>query len=264
MWLPPEHALACCAATTAYGVTARRRAPRSSAAAREAALVFLLYALWRIFDGVDVHLEGGQRRGLQVWHLERALGLGTERWLQQQILGWPVVVQAANIYYAVWHAPAVIALLVWLYFRHRDSYAHWRSVLAISTGADVLIRLVPVAPPRLIPQLNFVDTAALYHQSVYGRFGAGVSDQLAAMPSIHAGWALLVGVAAWRVSTSRWRWIAVAHAVLTLLSVVVTANHWWLDCIVAALILVPISWAWPRLIELVHRRIPRLRSAAAS
>jgi PAP2 superfamily len=261
MWLSPESALLITPVLAGFGVVGRSRFRRSSEASRETAIVTFLYALWRLFNVVEVRIEGGQRRGLQIWHLERALGLGSERWLQARLLGQPRVLQAANVYYAVMHAPAMVACLIWLFLRHRNLYAHWRSVLALSTGADVLIRLVPVAPPRLLPDLGFIDTGRLYHQSVYGRFGGGVSDQLAAMPSIHAGWAVLIAVAVFASTRSRWRWLGVAHAVLTMLSVVVTANHWWLDCIVAAAMLVPISLGWTLVSQAVAARRAALKQA---
>lgn len=69
--------------------------------------------------------------------------------------------------------------------------------------------------------------------SVYGPVGTGVSDQLAAMPSIHVGWAAVVSVAIVTASTSRWRWWGAGHVVLTMLAVSATGNHWWLDGIVA-------------------------------
>jgi len=73
---------------------------------------------------------------------------------------------------------------------------------------------------------------------VYGAVGTGISDQLSAMPSVHVGWAVLVGLAAVLFGTSKWRWVVVAHPVLTIAAVTVTANHWWLDGIVAVVLLV--------------------------
>jgi hypothetical protein len=54
------------------------------------------------------------------------------------------------------------------------------------------------------------------------------------MPSLHVGWAVLIAVAVIHVSTSRRRWWILLHPALTALAVVVTANHFWLDGIVAA------------------------------
>ena len=79
-----------------------------------------------------------------------------------------------------------------------------------------------------------VDTAVKYGQSVYSWHGGFNADELSAMPSVHVGWALIVALAVITVSRSRWRWLAAGYPLLTLLVVVVTANHFWLDGIVAA------------------------------
>ena len=149
--------------------------------------------------------------------------------------GW--LVQLSNGFYAVVHVPALGIFLVWLYFRHRDRYPHYRNVLAVLTFVCFLIQLIPVAPPRLLSGLGFVDTALKYHQSVYGNVGTGVSDQVSAMPSLHIAWACLIAVAVLQVSTSRRRGLIVLHPVATMLVVVVTANHYWLDGIAAAVLL---------------------------
>jgi hypothetical protein len=69
---------------------------------------------------------------------------------------------------------------------------------------------------------------------VYAPVGAPGPDQLSALPSVHVAWALLVALGIVVFSASRWRWLIVAHPFLTILAVVATANHWWLDGIVAA------------------------------
>jgi hypothetical protein len=82
-----------------------------------------------------------------------------------------------------------------------------------------------------------VDTAVVYNQSVYGTIGGFQADQLSAMPSVHVGWAVLVAIAVCSVTKSRWRYLAVAHAALTVFVVVVTGNHFWADGIVAVALL---------------------------
>lgn len=204
----------------------------------ETAYVSFLYMLWRLAKFIPMVREGGAfARGRQVWRLERVLHFPSEVTLEKWVLNYDWLARAANVYYATLHVPALLTFLAWLFIRHRDQYRPWRNVLAMTTGACLIIRFWRVAPPRLYPDLGFVDMALRYNQSVYGPAGGGVSDQLAAMPSIHCAWAILVGVAAVRVSTSPWRWLAMVHTVLTILVVAVTANHWWLDGVVAGLLL---------------------------
>jgi hypothetical protein len=131
----------------------------------------------------------------------------------------------------------MILFLIWLFVWHRPRYPQLRNALALTTGACLLIQLVPVAPPRLIPELGVIDTPLLYHQSVYGPIGTGIAAQLSALPSVHVAWALLVGIGAVMVSESRWRWLILAHPVLTCWVVVATGNHYWIDGILAGLLL---------------------------
>jgi PAP2 superfamily len=68
-----------------------------------------------------------------------------------------------------------------------------RNAVAASTAICLLISLVPVAPPRMLTSLGFVDLAARYGQSVYVALGSTAgADQLSAMPSVHVAWAVLV------------------------------------------------------------------------
>ena len=84
-----------------------------------------------------------------------------------------------------------------------------------------------------------------YKQSVYGTGGLKIGPQLAAMPSVHVAWAVLIAVAVISASTSPRRWWIVLHPILTVFAVVATANHWWLDGIVAAGLL-PLGWVVER------------------
>jgi hypothetical protein len=201
---------------------------------RESGLVAGLYTLWQLAGTVSViGTEGAFARARSIIRIERQARLPSEVSTQQLISGHPVLAQGANWYYAAMHFSVLGALLLWLFIRHRDRYAQVRTVLVLLTGSSLLIQLIPVAPPRLLPQFGFVDTAARYGQSVYNISGISV-DQLSAMPSVHVGWALLVGWAAISVSDSRYRWWVLAHPALTVFVVVATANHYWLDAIVAA------------------------------
>ena len=138
--------------------------------------------------------------------------------------------QLANVYYAVAHVPALIIFLVWLFALHRPRYPAIRNALALTTGACLLIQLIPLAPPRLLPELGVLDTPLLYHQSVYGahrhrRGGAAVGH---ALRPRRLGAASSASARSWS-ARSRWRWLVLAHPVLTTWVVVVTGNHFWLD-----------------------------------
>lgn len=241
MWVPWPYTMvaAVVLASAAWLVRPRSRVGTALRPfALEAALVCTLYSLWRIAGKLSVrHVEGAQERALQIVEVQRWLHLPSELGWQQAIIDHPVIVQFANLYYAIAHVPAVIIVLLWLFVWHRADYPPIRNVLALLTGACLLMQLVAVAPPRFLPELGYVDTGHLYGQSVYTQLGTGAANQMSAMPSLHVGWAVLVGFAAVVASRSRWRWLVLAHPLLTAWAVVVTANHWWMDGIVAVAIL---------------------------
>ncbi|HEY1278965.1 MAG TPA: phosphatase PAP2 family protein [Acidimicrobiales bacterium] len=237
MLLPWDVAAACSAGLGTVTVAARAsRRPRAVAAAAftwEAGIVLGLYAVWQWAGSLGRrNVDSALSRGEAIWNFEHWLHLPSEQSIEHAVLPHSLLAQAANVFYLGVHVPALVAFLVWLFVRHRDSYSEWRNTGALLTGAVLAIQFVAVAPPRLLPKLGFVDMAAVYGQSVYGDGGVGAATQVAAMPSMHVAWALLVAAGVIAVSRSRWRWLVLAHPILTVVVVVATANHWWLDGLV--------------------------------
>ena len=218
-----------------------RRVRFVGAFARETAVIGVLYGLWHLAGQISVTgVDHAYSRGKWIAHFEHDIGLPSEHSMQQLVLGHRLVVEAANLYYAAMHMTMMLVFLIWLFVRHREQYRPVRQVMAWTTLGCLLIQLIPVAPPRMFPSLGIVDTGLVLNQSVYSN-GLAV-DQMAAMPSVHVAWAVLVGYYVWKISPSRWRWIGPAHAVITTLVVVVTGNHWWLDGIVAVGVLAVCAW----------------------
>src|ERR1700685_1314715 len=197
--------------------------------AREAGVVTALYALWQLAGNLAVGgLGQAMTHAWWIWHTERSLGLPSELVVQRLGLPHPRLSQIANLYYATMHFGVLIAMLVWLFVRHRDAYPAVRNAMAASTAICLLLSFIPVAPPRMLTSLGFVDLAARYGESVYGAVGAAGAaganvgaDQLSAMPSVHVCWSVLVA------SASRWRWLILAHPIITVFVVVATGNHYW-------------------------------------
>jgi PAP2 superfamily len=234
------HQAAATAGVLAVGTVVLRRARRprlraTSVFMQETALVLALFALWQFAGSFAVVGPGGAlSRSRWIWHFERVVYLPSETTLQGWFLPHPLLVQFFNLYYDSLHFPVLIACMVWLFVRHRDSYRRLRTTLVALTGACLVVQLIPVAPPRMLTGTGLVDTAVLYHQSVYATSVGFKPDELSAMPSVHVGWAVLVAVAVIMTLRSRWRWLALLYPAMTTLAVVVTANHFWLDGIVAA------------------------------
>ena len=215
-----------------------RRLARAAGIGQEAAVLLALFALWQLAGSFSlVGPDGALARAQWIWHAERVVHLPSETVIQRAFLGHPLLIEALNLYYASLHFVVLIGCLVWVYARHRRQYPPVRTSLVLFTAGALLIQFLPVAPPRMLEGDGMVDTAARYGQSVYGSVAGFNADQLSAMPSVHVGWALLVALVIVQVSRSRWRWLALSYPVLTMLAVVVTANHFWLDGIAAALLL---------------------------
>jgi hypothetical protein len=212
----------------------RRWADVLGAFAGEFTLVMCLLAVWQ-FVGRFVHsrVEGAFTRAHEIVRLQHAWHLPSELTVQRLVLPHHALVWAMDAYYDFVHLNSMAVFLVWMWWRHRDHYPRVRNTVVLTTLACLLVQAVPVAPPRMLTDLGFVDTALLYGQSVYGPFGSGISNQLAAMPSVHVAWAAIVAWYVVRVTRGGWRVIGPTHLALTLLAVVATANHWWLDGIVA-------------------------------
>ncbi len=167
--------------------------------------------------------------------LEQRLGIFHEGAVQRLVLHSEAVVAFLNRYYVGVHFPATIALLLWACWRHPHAYRRIRAAfLGVTSGALVIHVLVPLAPPRMLAGEGFVDTLRVYGPRIYPTDTTqSVANQFAAMPSLHFGWAVLVAGAVVVILRTRWRWLAVLHPTITLLAIVATANHFWLDAIVA-------------------------------
>lgn len=234
-----------------------------AAAALEIAIICGLFALWQVANGLARgHTTGGLARGRDLWKAERWLHLPSEASVQKLILHHRELVRLANYFYESAHFTTMVIFLMWLWLRHRDRYPFVRNTIAAFTAMSLLIQMVQVAPPRLIGGTGLVDTGAVVGPTVYTTFTANIADQYAAMPSIHVGWAVLISIAVVTCSPSRWRWLAITHAVLTTFVVVATANHYWLDGIVAVVLLVPAYYIAVGL-EAVRQRLRRRAVATA-
>jgi hypothetical protein len=212
----------------------------------------------------------------KIVRFEEWLGLPFEDNLQRFLLDHPTIIKLLNHYYIWFHFPAAIALLLWLYLRHPERYRGFRNLMAFVTFTGLVMHLVfPLAPPRMMA--GFVDTMQTFGPSIYSPNALdGAANQIAAMPSLHFGWAMIEAIAVIMVLKSRWRWVIVIHPALMVLSILATANHWWIDAAAAGvLVIVAIGvwrfaarwigdrhWSWTRLRFQTAAGIERLESHA--
>ena len=242
-WPTWSQALIAAMVTGALALALRRARPTRPGeilgpAALEFAFVASLYAVWRMAKNLPLtQADGAIERAHDIVRVQEFFRLPSELTLQRFTLDHEWLAQFSVAFYAAAHVPGIVIFLVWLYARHHNAYPHWRNALAIVTAFCLFVRFVRVAPPRYLPDLGYVDMSEIYNMSVYGEAGTGVSSQFAAMPSLHVAWAAVVAFGALSASTSKWRWIGMVHLVATTLVVSATGHHWWLDGIVALVLL---------------------------
>ncbi|WP_181063221.1 bifunctional phosphatase PAP2/O-acyltransferase family protein [Nocardia nova] len=205
---------------------------------RDCVVGLAVFGLYLAVDALHTpaRRELADRNAHRIFDLEQWLAIDFEhplnRWLESRAL----LATLANYEYAFTYIVSAFALLFWLYFRRRADYARARdSFLLLNILAIACFALFPVTPPRLLPELGFTDTVVNGH--TWGSWGSSLvsgANQLAAVPSLHVGWALWVSVVLARVSGG---WVvqvlSAVHVGLTTYVIVATANHFVLDAVIA-------------------------------
>lgn len=171
----------------------------------------------------------------RVLSLERVLHVDLETWFQGLVIDHEWVIDLANWIYIYGHWPVIGTTLVWLFLRAPDDYRLLRNAMFISGGIGLVVfALFPVVPPRL-GILDVVDTVTQRSESYRTLQPPGLINRYAAMPSLHFGWNLLVGIVVWRIAASRpLRVAAVVTPIAMAFAVVVTGNHYVADVVAGA------------------------------
>ena len=214
--------------------------------------VSLVYIGYLLIRGVIArHIDVGEAidRGRDLAHLERDLHLSFEGAVQTAVMDIPLAIPLLNAIYIWGHVPFLIAEFAWLYLAHRRWFTILRNGLILSAIPSVVLYItLPTAPPRLISELNLVDTVAGPNHSDYFIQPEIFANHFAAIPSMHVGWALGAGLAAFlALRNSRWRWLGLAMPVAMTASVMGTANHfvvdWVIGCAITAVCFAA-AWWW--------------------
>ncbi|MEV5983505.1 phosphatase PAP2 family protein [Streptomyces sp. NPDC052051] len=202
-------------------------------------VVYASYSAGRLLARGDV--STAVDHGLAILRIEQALRLNAEHPLNRLFTREAWLGIPADFWYASLHYLVTPVVLIWLYRRRAAVYRAARTWLMTSTLIGLIgFTLLPTCPPRLLDAGHgFVDTMAQY--SSYGWWGGeasaprglgGMTNQYAAMPSLHVGWALWCGVMLWRHGGTRTaRTIGVLYPLLTAVIVMGTANHYFLDAV---------------------------------
>jgi hypothetical protein len=175
-----------------------------------------------------------------VVRMEQDLGVFTERAVQRIVMHSETLIHVLNRYYVTMHFPVTIAFILWAFVRHQSAYRAVRACFLLVTAAGLVLHVAyPLAPPRMLRAQGFVDTLRIYGPRIYSTDTTkSVANQFAAMPSLHFGWALLVAIGFIYIKRTRWSLLALAHPFITLMAIVATGNHYWIDAGVAGVLVV--------------------------
>ncbi|WP_328900003.1 phosphatase PAP2 family protein [Streptomyces sp. NBC_00441] len=184
--------------------------------------------------------DTAERHGHQIHSLEQWLHIDIEHRINHAVAGVGRLRDFFDSYYSTFHFIVPLAILAVLYVRRPADYRWARSTLGFATLlALVGFWLYPLAPPRLMPGLGFIDTVHGVQDFTKPDYGAltAVTNQYAAMPSLHFGWSLWCGVIIVLLAPKVWmKALGVLHPLFTVFAIVATANHWVLDAVGGAVV----------------------------
>ncbi|MGD9703510.1 MAG: phosphatase PAP2 family protein [Acidimicrobiia bacterium] len=253
---------------------------------KEAIIIAVFYAIYsavRNQFGSTLVDEGQEPvhafdNAIRVIRFERAIGLYHEETIQEWFLPYKGFIQFWNTYYGTAHFIVTVGAFIWMFRRGRHSFPRWRNALALTTALAIVgFSLFPLMPPRLLnndgiyggnriaveqgrEHFGFVDTLDEYGGP--WSFDSGtmqrVSNQYAAMPSLHIGWSTWCTLVMWQLTRKRWaRALLILYPAATLFCIVVTANHYWIDGVGGLVALGVGYWLGHEMHEWNNRRLTR-------
>ncbi len=215
-----------------------RKRPRGLRWWREVLYILAFYGVYSVVrnsqGSAAVSAAHAMRNALRLIRLERILGVYQEQTIQHAFLGNRLFIEFWNLFYGTFHFIVTAFALIYLFRKFPGRYRRWRNALAFTTALALIgFATFPLMPPRLLPvSFGYVDTLRTYGSLWSFDSGAvhKISNQYAAMPSLHFAWAAWSALVLVPVLRTRWAKIAAAaYPVLTLFAIVVTANHYVLD-----------------------------------
>ncbi|MFI6246583.1 bifunctional glycosyltransferase 87/phosphatase PAP2 family protein [Streptomyces sp. NPDC051016] len=190
-------------------------------------------------DGTGGRLRA-ERHGHQIHDIERFLHLDIEHWANHAVFGVGWLRSFFDFYYESFHFVVPLSVLAVLCVRRPVDYRWARTALGFATGFALIgFWLYPLAPPRLMPGLGIIDTVhgpQNFAKPDYGTL-TQLTNQYAAMPSLHFGWSLWCGIVIAVVAPKWWmKALGLLHPLFTVSAIIATGNHWVLDAVGGAVV----------------------------
>ncbi len=231
--------------------------------------LLLIRVGYSLYSHIRAAATGGraaaEEHARQILSIENALALDFEHWVNHAVVRTPWLEAFFNFYYTSFHFVVPLTILGVLYWRRPADYRWARASLGFATVLGLVgFWFYPLAPPRLMPGLGFVDTVHGPQDLANPDYGAmtAVTNQYAAMPSLHFGWSLWCGIVIAVLAPKLWmKLLGLVHPLMTVCAIVATANHWVLDAVGGAAVVgagfsLVYVLSGPRTAVLALRRIP--------
>ena len=223
---------------------------RSHSGLQELGALALLYGLYEVVRGVpSENVQTAMRHTAEIVDLEQTVGIYVERGVQEAFEALPVLPTVLGIAYVVLHFAGTTTALVWIHRRHPDHFPIVRTTLVAATAlALVGYVLYPAAPPRLAG-LGFSDTVTTHAGlNLSSDLLGALYNPFAAVPSLHFGYALIVGVALATLASHRAvRVLGALYPAVMLLVIVATGNHFVFDAALGGVVVL-LGWLVARML----------------
>jgi membrane-associated phospholipid phosphatase len=213
---------------------------------RQPALFAAAYYAYRIVRGlVDSQSSQAFENARALVDLERGMGLFFEPAVQSWAQAQEWLIAFANFMYVNSHFVVTVSFLVWLYLARNHAFYFVRNMFMVAMGLALVGYVAfPTAPPRFMTEWGFTDTVAEFVGEEAAMGASLLYNPYAAVPSMHVAFALMIAVPAIGLVRHRaLKLLWVAYPLLVTFIVVATANHWWIDAALGALVAAASAWA---------------------
>jgi len=170
--------------------------------------------------------------------VEKWMGIFSEISIQQFFMDKTNLLQFLNRFYMIAHIPTTVFFFIWVYHKRKSHYIFIRNGFLIANSLTIFFYVYyPCAPPRMLGNVGFIDTLLTISKvNLYTGPFSGLFNQYAAVPSMHFGNALLIGLVLSLLINKKWKWLMLLYPIFVLLVIIATGNHFFMDAIIGGIV----------------------------
>ena len=213
---------------------------------RQALIMLACYVAYDLSRALAQGREAiAMANGIYFMNLEKALGIWWEPWIQGRISAVEPLMTSLVWVYQYAHLPVIIGTMVWAFTQRRGQWSFYRNwFLAMNFVAVLVFALLPTAPPRMIFTSGVADMNFLHGIRTAILENGMLANPFAAMPSLHFGYALFIGLVLYALADGRWmRYLGFFYALVVFVTIVATGNHFIVDAVAGGLVVLA-AWVF--------------------